>query len=360
VNEGAGERRLQDKFFLVLLAIVTIAFAALLRPFFGAILWAVVIAILFAPLQRRLVARFNGRSSWAALATLLAVLLILVLPLAALGAALVQEATGLYARMKSGEIDFGRYFQQVFDVLPAWATSVLDRYGLVDLKAIQERLSSSMMEASQFLASRALTLGQGTLDFVVDFFLMLYLLFFLLRDGEALMQRLRAALPVRADEREELIARSGVVIRATIKGNLVVALIQGALGGLIFWILGIHGVVLWAVVMAVLSLLPAVGTALVWGPVAIWLFATGQVMQGAVLVAFGVLVIGLVDNVMRPLLVGKDTKMPDYIVLFSTLGGIALFGINGFVIGPVIAALFMAAWETFSRPVEEAPVGPGP
>ena len=356
--EGAGERRIQDRFFLVLLFVVTVAFAAMLQPFAGAILWAAVIALLFMPLQRRLVARWRGREGLAALATLLVVLVVLILPLALLGGALVQEASGVYARMRSGEIDFGRYAQQVFDALPAWATSVLDRFGLFDLAAIRQRLSESMMEISQFFASRALTLGQGTLEFVASFFLMLYLLFFLLRDGDSLLARIRAAVPLRSRQQHELIEKSGVVIKATVKGNLVVAILQGALGGLIFWVLDIHGALLWAVVMAVLSLLPAVGTALVWGPVAIWLLATGNVGSGLVLIAFGVFVIGLVDNVMRPLLVGKDTKMPDYVVLFSTLGGIALMGVNGFIVGPVIAAIFMAAWETFSRPVEDEPAAP--
>ena len=359
MNGGAGERRIQDKSFLVLLVVVTLLFAWLLQPFAGAIIWAVVVAILFAPLQRHLTARLRGRSSLAALGTLLAVLLILILPLGFVVSALVQEAAGLYERMRSGEIDFGRYFQQVLDALPAWATGLLDRYGLVDLKAIQERLSGSMMRISQFLATRAVTLGQGTFDFVVSFFLMLYLLFFLLRDGEALMARIRAAVPLRGSQQRELIDKSGVVIRATVKGNLVVALIQGALGGLIFWILGIHGPLLWGVMMAVLSLLPAVGTALVWGPVAVWLLATGNVGSGLVLIAYGVLVIGSVDNFVRPLLVGKDTKMPDYVVLFSTIGGLALFGVNGFILGPVVAAIFMAAWDIFSRPVApEEPMQP--
>jgi predicted PurR-regulated permease PerM len=120
------------------------------------------------------------------------------------------------------------------------------------------------------------------------------------------------------------------------------------LGGLIFWILGIQGPVLWGVLMAFLSLLPAVGAGLIWLPVAIYFIATGGVWQGVILIAYGVFVIGLVDNVLRPILVGKDTKMPDYVVLISTLGGMALFGLTGFVIGPVIAALFIATWDLFA------------
>jgi predicted PurR-regulated permease PerM len=133
-----------------------------------------------------------------------------------------------------------------------------------------------------------------------------------------------------------------------VKGNIVVALVQGALGGLIFWLLGIHAALLWAVLMAAVSLLPAVGTALIWLPVAVYLLASGSVWKGIVLVAYGVVVIGLVDNVLRPVLVGKDTKLPDYVILVSTLGGIAIFGFNGLVIGPVIAAMFMAAWDIFA------------
>jgi predicted PurR-regulated permease PerM len=127
-----------------------------------------------------------------------------------------------------------------------------------------------------------------------------------------------------------------------------VAALQGALGGLIFWILGIPAPVLWGVVMAFVSLLPAVGAALVWLPVAIYMLGTGAVWQGVVLIAFGALVIGLVDTVLRPFLVGLDTRMPDYVVLISTLGGIAVFGANGLVIGPVIAAMFIATWDIFS------------
>ena len=128
----------------------------------------------------------------------------------------------------------------------------------------------------------------------------------------------------------------------------MVAASQGALGGLMCWFLGIQGPVLWGVLMAFLSLLPAVGAGLIWVPVAIYFLATGAVWQGLTLTAFGVFVIGLVDNLLRPILVGKDTKMPDYVVLISTLGGMALFGLTGFVIGPVIAALFMATRDLFA------------
>jgi predicted PurR-regulated permease PerM len=170
-------------------------------------------------------------------------------------------------------------------------------------------------------------------------------LFFLLRDGEDLARRIRTAVPLHTNQKHQLFNRFTTVIRATVKGNVVVALAQGALGGLAFWVLGVHAPVLWGVVMTFLSLLPAIGSALVWVPVAIYFLLTGAIWQGISLIAFGVFVIGLVDNILRQILVGKDTKIPDYVVLIATLGGMAIFGINGFVIGPVIAAMFMAVWD---------------
>jgi predicted PurR-regulated permease PerM len=156
-----------------------------------------------------------------------------------------------------------------------------------------------------------------------------------------------AAVPL-SETRKQLLFRKFVeVTRATVKGNLLVAMVQGALGGLIFWLLDIPAPILWAVVMAFLSMIPAVGAALVWAPVALYLYATGAWFDASVLVAYGALIIGLADNVLRPILVGRDTKLPDYIVLFSTMGGIALLGINGFVIGPLIAAVFLAFWNIF-------------
>ena len=158
-------------------------------------------------------------------------------------------------------------------------------------------------------------------------------------------REVRAAIPLAPEPKERLLERFTTVIRATVKGNILVAAAQGALGGLAFWALGVHAPLLWGVVMAFLSLLPAVGAALIWAPVALYLLAVGQVWQGLGLILFGVFVIGLIDNVLRPILVGKDTAMPDYVVLIATIGGLALFGLNGFVIGPVIVAMFLSAWQ---------------
>jgi predicted PurR-regulated permease PerM len=345
---------LKDKVFVALVIAVSLALAWILWPFFGALFWAAVLATLFRPLYRRLSRPREERRTRAALLTVLIILLVAILPSALIGGMLVREAVGVYKRVQSGEFDVGRYLEQAMAFLPAWIRDWLERFGLTDLGTVQERFSAGLMRGAQVLGTQALNVGQNTLDFVVSVFLMLYVLFFFLRDGTALTRRIREAMPLDEPLQRALFGKFAEVIAATIKGNILVAAVQGALGGAIFWILGIGAAVFWGVVMAFLSLLPVVGTALVWVPAAIYFFLTGGIWRGIVLIAFGVLVIGLVDNVLRPLVVGKDTKMPDWVVLISTLGGMATFGFNGFVIGPVIAAIFIAVWDT-AAPRRPAP-----
>ncbi|MCC7059334.1 MAG: AI-2E family transporter [Burkholderiaceae bacterium] len=338
-------RVLQEKTFVALVIAVSLAFAWILLPFYGAIFWATVLAILFAPLSRRLSVLMGRRQTLAAFATSSVIVLIVFLPASLVVASLAREAAGAYERVQSGGMELGHSLQRLFDLLPPWIVDLLDRFGVNDLASVQARLSAGLLQSSRYLATQAVNVGQNTFEFVVNVFIMLYLLFFLLRDGGQLARRAKAAIPLPEDLQRNLFGKLAVVIRAMIKGSVVVAIVQGVLGGAMFWFLGIHAPVMWGVVMGFLSLVPAVGTGLVWGPVAIYLLVTGAVWQGIVLIAFGVLVIGMVDNVLRPTLVGKDTRMPDYLVLISTLGGISAFGINGFVIGPVIAAMFVAIWD---------------
>jgi predicted PurR-regulated permease PerM len=338
---------LQQKFFLLLLALVTIAFVYILLPYSGAVFWGGVLAILFAPLYRRLLRATKQKPTLAALIALLSIVVMVILPVSLITASLVKQAAGIYEMVNSGQINFGAYFQRVIHALPQWVINLLERFELTDLASLQQKLSEGAAQVSQTVARQAINIGSKTFDFLVGMFVMLYLLFFLLRDGQALAGRIRHAIPLSPKYKQRLFGNFTTVIRATVKGNVLVAAAQGALGGLIFWFLGVQAPLLWAVVMAFLSLLPAVGAAIVWAPVAVYFLVTGAVWQGVVLIAFGVIVIGLVDNVLRPVLVGKDTKMPDYLVLLSTLGGMALFGLNGFVIGPVVAALFIACWDLF-------------
>ncbi|CAG8865559.1 Putative transport protein YdiK [Pseudomonas fluorescens] len=343
-----NETALQNKALTVLLAVVTIAFFWILLPYYGAIFWAVILGILFAPLQRDLVVRLGRRRNLAAGATLLVCLLIAILPVIIISALLVQEGATLYQRIESGQLDIAGYLETGKAMLPTFAQNGLDNMGMGNLDGLRDKIAKWATQGSQFLASQAFSFGQGTFDFLVSFGIMLYMLFFFLREGAELARRVRQAVPLPEEQKRRLQLKFSRVVRATVKGNLLVAITQGALGGLIFWILDIPSSLVWAVLMAFLSLLPAVGAGIVWGPVAAYFLLTGAMWQGIVLTAYGVLVIGLVDNVLRPILVGKDTKMPDYLILISTLGGLAVFGLNGFVIGPLIAALFVSSWAIFT------------
>jgi len=337
----------EQKTFLLLLIGVTLAFGWILFPYYGAVFWGAILAMLFRPVFRWLRKRFNGRANLAALATLSLILVIVILPTALITASLAQEATALYAKLQSGQINIGSYLQEIFDHLPQWAMRLMERFGVGDMGALQAKVMDLVNQGGRNLTASAINFGQNTFDFLVGFTVMMYLLFFLIRDGGELSVMIRDAIPLEERHKGKLLGKFTTVIRATVKGNIAVAVAQGLIGGVTFIAMGIHGAVLWGVLMAFLSLLPAVGAAIVWAPVALYFLATGAIVKALILIFVGVFVIGLVDNILRPLLVGKDTKLPDYVVLISTLGGMALFGLNGFVIGPVIAAMFIAVWDIF-------------
>ena len=335
--------------FLLLLALVTVAFFWIISPFFGAVFWAMVLALMFMPVHRRLCALLRGRDTLAALGTLLFCMVIVVVPMIFVVGAMVDEATSFTQRLRTGEFNPRTYFEQIQNALPGWSRDLLGRFGLFNAQDVVDKLTAAVVQGGQALTTRALAIGQNTLMLLVNLGIMLYLLFFFLRDGRDLAQTIRRAVPMQRQHTDFLLSKFATVVRATVKGTVVVALVQGMLGGVAFAFLGIHGAVLWGVVMSVLSLLPAVGAALVWAPVAIYLIATGSMIEGLGLAAWGVGVMGMVDNLLRPILVGKETKLPDYLVLLSTIGGLSIFGVNGFLIGPAIAALFVATWALFSH-----------
>ena len=347
-------RTLEANAFLLLITVVSLAFIWILLPFYGAILWGTIISIVFVPLYRWLLKLMGQRRNLVAFITVIIIIAIVILPLILIGASLTQEALDFYEKVQSGKLDLFRLFAQVHDVLPTWIINLLDRFGIGSLGAVQEKLSLSLIAGSQYIATQILSIGQSTFAFIANLFVMLYILFFLLRDEDTLVNIIRDASPLHTEQNRAFLLKFTIVIRATVKGDMLVALLQGILGGLIFWLLGISSPLLWGVVMVFFSLLPMIGAGLIWIPVSIYLLASGAIWQGLILIAFGTLVIGLVDNFLRPMLVQKDTKMPSYVVLISTLGGIATLGLNGFVLGPVIAAMFIAAWDIFTMSREHA------
>ena len=334
-------------FFIGLLVVVSIGFFLLLWGFWEPIFWAAVLGVLFRPVETRLAARLQGRETLATVLTLILIFFTVLVPAIFLASVVAVEAAGVYERIQSGELDYGVVVRWIQGLLPQFGEWTA-RFG-VDLNDLQQKLSAAAVTGTRFITSLALSAGQNAATFVVMFFLMLYLLFFILRDGSRILQHLHRAIPLPDEQERRLFDKFSEVARGTVKGTLLVGLVQGFLGSMIFLILGIQGAVFWGLVMVILSVIPAVGTGLVWGPAAIFLFIDGSWIKGLILVAYGVLVIGLVDNLLRPILVGRDTKMPDYLILFSTLGGLSLFGITGFVLGPVIAALFLATWRMYGE-----------
>jgi predicted PurR-regulated permease PerM len=315
----------------------------LIRGFLQPIFWAIALGIVVYPLHARLAQRLQDREALAAVISVVIVVIVVILPLVGLGAAVAREGASLYDRLQTNGLGVDGIFTRVQETTPR-ITSLFERFG-VNPARLQEQAQTAAVTASRFIADRAVSIGQGTLRGTVFFFLMLYLLFFFLRDGPRILEALIRALPL-GDKRERLLLeRFAGVSRATIKGTLVVGIVQGAIGGIAFAVLGIGAPVLWGVVMALLSILPAVGTAIVWLPAAIILLFNGQIFGGIALILVGVFVIGLVDNLLRPILVGRDTQLPDYLILLATLGGLAGFGLAGVIIGPTIAAFFLSIWQ---------------
>src|SRR5687767_11266322 len=338
---------IQNVSFFLLVALTTLGFLALIASFLMPVFWAAVLATVFFPLQRRYVARFGGRQSLAALATILTIVGLVVVPLFLIGVAMSREALDLHSQITSGAVDLQAPVRFLRRMTPL-ATDYVGGLG-IDVEALVQRLSTSAVAVSQFIAASALGIGQDALRITALFFLMLYILFFFLRDGTRLVATLIRVLPLGDVRERQLLAKFAEVSLATIKGTLVVGVVQGAIGAVLFWALGIPAPVFWGTLMTILSVLPAVGPGLIWLPAAVILLATGHIVKGIIVIAAGILVIGLVDNVLRPILVGRDTQMPDYLVLLATLGGLAVFGVSGFVIGPVIAAFFLVVWEMFAQ-----------
>jgi predicted PurR-regulated permease PerM len=339
----------EDRVLVGFVVVSTLAMAWISWPFFGAILWALVVTIAFAPIHDRLALMMPKRKNTVTLLTMMAVIALVIIPTFVIGSMMVDEALNTYNSLQSREIDVGKIVRDIETAIPASWRAQLERFGTTDINELQSKLSSVLTSGLQLFAREAVSIGQGAFNFALTLGVMLYLTFFLLRDGRHLTRRIGEVVPLRSEQRGALFAKFTTVIRATVKGSVIVAIVQGILGGVLFAFLDIRAALLWGVVMGLLALIPAVGTGLVWAPVGIYLLVTGSIWQGVVMLVFGVLVISMVDNVLRPMLVGQDTRMPDYVVLISTLGGLSVMGINGLIVGPVIAAMFIAAWEIFGE-----------
>ncbi len=330
--------------FLLFLALVSAALLVVVWPFASPMLWAALAAIMFQPLfqwLRERMPRFPGR---AALATLAIITVAVLIPGFLIGSIVVEQAVDVYFAFREGRIDVAGWFTTIHDALPASIQSSLDASGLGNLSGVIDRAQDFARESTGMIAGRALAIGSSAFGFVLAFGVGLYVTYFLLRDGKEIGNTIVKSLPMEHGIAEELAEKFLSIVRATIKGSVVVGLVQGALGAITFWIAGMPSAALFGLLMAIFSLLPALGPAIVWIPVAIYLLAIGDIWQGIMVIGSGVLIIGMADNVLRPILVGRDTGIPDWIILITTLGGIGLLGLSGIVIGPLVAGLFLASW----------------
>ncbi|MGB3805837.1 MAG: AI-2E family transporter [Erythrobacter sp.] len=336
---------LEHSSFLVLLVAVSVLFVWVAWPFAAPVLWATLAAIMFQPLYRWSLKLMRGRRNPAAVFSLFVIFVVVLLPALWIGSIVVDETVTIVNTLRENPIDVALLVDQVVAYLPNSMQRLAADNGWTNVSVLQARLEQLVGDSAGMIAQQAVSIGSGALGFVLSFGLMLYVLFFLLRDGSRIGETILHSAPIERSIADRLAVRFLGIVRAVIKGSGVIGIVQGALGAIMLMIAGVPSALLLGVLMAILALIPAVGTALVWGPVGLYLLLTDQVWQGVFVLGVGAIVIASVDNVLRPILVGRDTGIPDWIVLVTTLGGIALAGFSGIVIGPLVAGLFLASWS---------------
>ena len=360
MDEAPDDQEGSRKAVLVLLTLlITAVFVGIIRSFLIALFLAAVFSSLVLPLHTFLTARLGGRSAAGAGLTLLLITVVVVVPLLAIlgvvvaqGAHVVEEALPwLKEHLQAGEGD-------VF-VLPEWFP-FRDRIDL-STNHVVSKAGELAGKAGTYLLKLLSAATQGTAAFFVNLFVMLYAMFHFLRDGPAVRETVLRYLPFPEDVEARLEAKGVSVVRATIKGTFIIGIVQGALGGLAFTVAGITSAAFWATLMAISSVVPVIGTALVWGPAVLYLYLTGDTFAATGVLLWSIFAVGSVDNLLRPRLVGNDTQMPDLLILISTLGGLSVFGAAGIMIGPLFAAMFMTMWDFLDQELQgTAPEGSPP
>ena len=329
---------------LLCLAVGTAAlFLWMIKDFLIAILLSAILSGMFYPLYRRLLKRFRGRQSLASLGTVAFALLVLIAPIAGLLAIVANQA------LRIGQMVHPWVREKLHNT--ATLDEVFESPVLEPLRPYQQQVLVKLGELAGALGSWSVDVvtsaATGTATFLMLLFIALYAMYFFLIDGRRALDKILYYLPLPAEDEQRMIGHFVSVARATIKGTVVIAVVQGGLGGLAFWVVGLDGAALWGTIMAVLSAIPGLGHALVWIPAAIYLAATGHAGMSLGLVVFCGGVVGTIDNFLRPRLIGRDTKLPDLMILLSTLGGLVLFGAAGFILGPIVAALLVTVWELY-------------
>jgi predicted PurR-regulated permease PerM len=348
--ELAERKRMEGIFLIALALLITVVFYHMVSAFIVTIFLAAVFSGMMHGFYQRTVRRIGGRKASASALTVTFFVVVLIVPLLAFLGVVVSQAVDVTASVSpwvEREMSQPHELDRLMQRLPFWET----------IQPYQELISAKIAEFAGRLGTLLVTLvaaaSRGTATFFFHLFVMLYAMFFFLLHGKEYLARILYYIPLEPAAENRLVARFVSVARATIKGTLVIGVVQGGLAGLAFWIVGIQGWAFWSVVMMILSIIPGIGTALVWAPAVIYLFAIGDGGKALGLGLWCAIAVGMVDNVLRPRLVGRDTEMSDLLVLLSTLGGLLAFGAAGFIIGPIVAALWITVWEIYGETFAE-------
>lgn len=337
--------RFQNLFLLALVIAISLLFLLMIRGLLMPVFLAAIFTGLTLPVYQRITDRMGGRRNTAAIVTLLLVLLVIVIPLTLFAGIVAQQAVNITDEVRP------IIEQQVTGPQPL--SGLIDRFPILQRLQpyegeIMSRIGALAGRTGTFLVNSLAAATVGTVHFIFGIFIMLYAMFFFLRDGKSILQWILYLMPLTNEAEQQMVSRFVSVTRATLKGTLIIGIVQGALAGGAFWVAGIQGSAFWGTVMAVLSIIPGVGTALVWVPAVILMGATGRVMAAVLVAVWCAVVVGTADNFLRPTLVGRDTEMSDLMILLSTLGGLVMFGAAGIIVGPIIAALFVTAWDLYA------------
>ena len=331
--------------FFVILGMVTILFLYLLQPFFFPIFWAAVIAGVFRPLYIRINGKLNRPNLSTAILFLL-IALIILLPAGIVGTLVFNESVQIYEKLSPDTKHMDRSIQRLINSI---ADNSIARLFHINKAMLIAKTTEVAQGITNYIFVHLTELTQNTLGLLVKFAIMLYTLFFFVRDGDRFLRTAMKILPLGMGREKFLYERFIVTARSTLKVTLIIGGIQGALGGIVFFVTGVEGALIWGLLMILMAIVPLVGCSIIWAPAGILMLLTGHIWEGVLILAVGFLVISTVDNVLRPILIGKDVEMHPLLIFLSTLGGIILFGFSGFVIGPVITSLLIAIWEMYEE-----------
>ncbi len=335
---------------ILLLIFISAIFFAMIRYFILAIFLAALFASLLMPIFIRIERWCRGRKNISAVLTMATMLLIVVLPLVMLLGVVAKQAiriSNIAMPWVQQQILESASVDQQLRSLPFYADIELYRDDIL------QKAGELAGKTGAMLFNSISSLTYSAVNDLFLLFIFLYTIFFFLRDGRELLEKVLSLLPLTYTDQNRLLDKFLSVTRATIKGTLVVGIVQGSLAGFALHVAGIDSVLFWATVMILLSVIPMLGTALVWIPAVLYLVAVGHYPQAIGLFLFCSIVVGQIDNIIRPILIGRDTQMHELLIFFGTLGGIGMFGIFGFIVGPIVAALFLTIWEMYGESFKE-------